>query len=233
MSDPNSSTYIPTAHGSYVHSKPPSEASASSTPQYTTLYFGHSSNLSPRTLQQRCPGSLYIGLALLPGYKFIVSSLGFGNIVPSDDPNDQVYGTLSFLTAQHEQALDRSEEVPKWHAKVKVRVRRVTKFAEEGDDAAAETETVEATTYIDVNHTTVSSGQQASKEYLVWLRKAIEDGTTIGVPKAYFDKYFMQYLPEDEGVGREEKIMMVRTVQTDREDLRFVPREMLGAARKE
>ena len=122
-----------------------------------------------------------------------------------------------------------------------MRVRRVTKFADEGDasdiaaepspssaDLEPEPETVEATTYIDLAHTSISPNQRASKEYLVWLRKAIEDGVTIGVPRAYFDKYFTRYLPEDEGVGREEKIMMVRTVQTDREDLRFVPREMLG-----
>jgi gamma-glutamylcyclotransferase len=197
---------------------------------FTCLYFGFASNLSPRTIQQRCPGSLYVGLGVLKGWRFLISSVGFGNIVRTSQNNafekeavdvDVVYGSLSFLTAQHEVALDKSEEVGVWHEKVKVKVSML-------DENGKEAREVEATTYVDVNHTTEGV---ISKEYLSWMRKAVADGLKIGVPRSYFDKYVMQYLPEDENVGSEDKIMMLRTVQVDKEDLKYVPgdiRKMRG-----
>ena len=183
---------------------------------FTCLYFGFASNLSPRTIQQRCPGSLYVGLATLTGWKFIISEVGFGNIVQTHNDEDVVYGSLSFLTGQHEEALDKSEEVPWWHEKMKLKVKML------GEDGS-EVREVEATTYVDVHHVTPGV---ISKEYLVWMRKAVADGLTAGVPMSYFEEYVMKYLPEDESVGHEEKIMMVRTAQVDKGDLRYVPRDV-------
>ena len=185
---------------------------------YTTLYFGYASNLSPRTLQQRCPGALYIGLALLRQYKFIISQLGFGNIIPSSpQDSDLVYGALFFLTAQHSSALDGSEEIPNWHIKRTVTVHML---GEEGRE-------VEATTYIDVNNQTPGV---ISKEYVMWMRKAIAEGLEMGVPRGYFEKYMDGFLPSGY-VGREEKVVMVRTIKVDKEDLRYVPgdvKKMMG-----
>jgi gamma-glutamylcyclotransferase len=78
--------------------------------QFTTLYFGYSSNLSPITISERCPGSLYIGLALLQDYKWIINSTPYASIIPSR--GNVVYGSLYFLSAASETALDTSEGVP-------------------------------------------------------------------------------------------------------------------------
>ena len=192
---------------------------AAATPNFSCLYFGYDSNISPLTLTQRCPGALHVGLAILPSYKFIINAVGFGTIVPF--PSDHVYGNLYFLTAQHEAALDASEEVPDWHQKISLEVEMVG-----GSDMAGRK--VQATCYVD---TIRKEEGVISKEYVIWLRKAIVDGTASGVPVEYFEKYFRKWLPEDESVGREEEILMVRTAKVDREDLRFVPREMLGSGK--
>ena len=197
--------------------------------QFTCLYFGFASNLSPRTIQQRCPGSIYVGLAVLKGWRFVIGELGFGNIVQSS-PEDEVWGSLSFLTGQHEAALDKSEEINWWHRKMRVKVRRTTGFKEDGKDGDAgseneEGEEVEATTYIDVERT--GEGNM-SKEYIIWMRKAIDDGLKIGVPQSYVDQYLRKFLPEDETVGREDQVLMLRTIQMDKENLAHVPKDILG-----
>lgn len=75
-------------------------------PHFTTVYFGYGSNLSPRTMKQRCPDSLFIGLALLPNYRQIINSTGYANIVPSH--GDEAYGSLCFLSNRDKAALDES-----------------------------------------------------------------------------------------------------------------------------
>ena len=55
--------------------------------RYTCLYFGYASNFSPVTLKQRCPDSLFISLATLPGYRWIINETGYANIIPSSDPD--------------------------------------------------------------------------------------------------------------------------------------------------
>ncbi len=191
-------------------------------PAFTCLYFGFASNLSPRCLQGRCPGSLFVGLAILKGWKFIITSTGFGNIVISGDEKDVVYGALHFLTAQHEAALDKSEEVPGWHQKVKLKVRRVNTL--EGESAETpQGEEIEVLTYVDVERTTAGV---VSKEYIPFMRIAIEDGLKIGVPEAYMEKSLKIWLPEDESVGKEETITMMRTVQMNKEEMGYVPRDL-------
>lgn len=191
---------------------------------FSCLYFGFASNLSPRTLQQRCPGSLYVGLAVLKGWRFIISEVGFGNIVPGSE-DDEVWGTLHFLTHQSEAALDQSEEVPSWHQKKKLKVTRLMHSRGEGEKA--EGEEVEATTYVDVDRTTEG---MISKEYVIWMRKAIEDGLKCGVSQSYVDRYLTKFLPEDKDVGKEDQVMMIRTIQFDKNNLSYVPKDLLDHA---
>ncbi len=200
---------------------------------FTTLYFGFASNLSPRTLQSRCPGSLYVGFAILWGYKFIISEVGFGNIIPAE-ANDVVYGSLYFLTAAHEKSLDQAEMhkvdggKKTWHIKRRLTVRRVESEIDGCTNLLGE---VEAMTYIDVDHTAEGV---VSKENLTFLRRAVDDGVQSGIPREHFEKYWKNYLPEDESVGRQETITMVRTGAMDREDSsRYVPKEMLRMAGKD
>lgn len=194
------------------------------TPNFSCLYFGFASNLSPRTLQQRCPGALYVGLAVLKQWKFIISDVGFGNIVAGSS-DDIVYGNLYFLTKQHEDALDKSEEVPKWHRKLKLKLKMVV--PNEASEGWKDGQEVEATCYIDTNH---GSEGVISKEYLVWMRKAIADGMEFSkIPADYFERYMSKFLPENDEVGHEDKIVMIRTIEQEgyKHNLRHVPTWML------
>lgn len=199
----------------------PQDFSVDNEQQFSCVYFGFASNLSPRSLQQRCPGSIYIGLARLHGWRFIVTELGFGNIILGDE-SDEVYGSLHFLTKQHEAALDKSEEVPSWHEK---RTFKVTRAPARGMEVFPSGEELNVMTYVDVQRT---KDGNISKEYIFLMRKAVSDGTQIGVPPDYFQKYWAKYLPEDASVGTEDRVVMQRTVQVDREDTRYVPRELLN-----
>lgn len=202
----------------------PDTAADEPTPNFSCLYFGFASNLSSRSLQQRCPGSLYVGLGVLEGWKFIISELGFGNIVPGEK-DDVVYGALYFLTPQHEAALDKSEEVPNWHRKFSKKV-KMLRDGDGGADGWRNGREVDATCYIDTVRT--SEGRM-SKEYIVLMRKAIADGLHLGVPADYFERYMSKFLPEGADVGQEEKLIMLRTVQHDKNDLQYVPSWLLGA----
>lgn len=192
--------------------------------QFSCLYFGFASNLSPRSIQQRCPGALHVGFAVLKGWRFYISTLGFGNIQRGTD-GDEVYGSLSFLTGRDEAALDKSEEVPTWHRKMKLTVKKLpeVKPGEQFDSAAPAGDMIEVTTYVDVER--LAAGP-ISKEYIPFMRKAIADGLRCGVPDAYVDKYLAPCLPVDEGVGKED-LMMLRTNQFDQSDLHYVPRDLL------
>lgn len=188
--------------------------------QYTCLYFGYASNLSPRTMKQRCPDSLFISLARLPGWRWMINETGYANIVPGD-AEDEVWGSLCFLSHRDEMALDESEGVPWMYEKKKLKVRRVPQ-AQAGQEwrTSDAGEEVEATAYVDVQR--LSEGR-IEKEYIVWVRKAVEDAFQCGMPQVYVDKYIAKYLPErsPEDIPDRE-IMMVRTLQNKGDDL--IPR---------
>jgi gamma-glutamylcyclotransferase len=170
------------AHNRY---NPPVEAEA----EFSAVYFGYGSNLSPRTLKQRCPDSLFIGLARLDDYRWQINSTGYANIVPS--PGDVVYGSLCFLSNRDETALDESEGVPWLYEKHTLKVTRCGPGATEGQG-----DTLDAMTYVDVQR--VEAGQ-INKEYVYWMNMAI----------SYAEKYLRPFVPERKG---EPEIMMVRTM---------------------
>jgi gamma-glutamylcyclotransferase len=197
---------------------------------FTALYFGFATNLSPRTFQSRCPGSLYVGIARLKGYRFIIHEHGFGNIVPSKDEKDKVYGALYFMTRANERAMDQGELETESDEKRTVKVQRL----EMGDAGLKEIDgaEVDATTYVNVRFTT--AGTMVSKENLTFLRRAIDDGLKCGVPKRYFDEHWKKYMPEDESVGRQDEITMVRTTGMDQDDsAKYVPRDLGRLAGKQ
>ncbi len=72
-------------------------------------YFAYGSNLSVRQMQLRCPGHQRVGVGVLRGHRWIISSHGYANVVPS--PPDAVWGVVYDLTEADEQALDRYEGV--------------------------------------------------------------------------------------------------------------------------
>ncbi len=168
---------------------------------YTALYFGYSSNLSPITMKQRCPDSLYIGIAVVKDYKWIINSTSYASIMPS--PGDVVYGSLYFLSGRDEKALDTSEGVPWLYEKQYLPVHRII-------DGKEEEKSVDALAYVDVQR--LEEGT-IEPDYVVWVYKAIEQGKKAGVPSDYVEKYLRPWVGEVENL---QEINMVRTIPAEK-----------------
>ncbi|KAJ9603350.1 hypothetical protein H2200_012128 [Cladophialophora chaetospira] len=170
------------------------QTSSSAMTDFSCVYFGYGSNLSPRTMKQRCPDSLFIGLAELKDWKWIINETGYANIIPS--PGDVVYGSLCFLSKRDEMALDESEGIPWLYEKQTLPVKRLLTDAEKSSDWGTGGDVqVHAAAYVDVQRATVG---KIEKEYVVWVKKAIDDGITAGMPKEYAEKYLVPFLPTDD-----------------------------------
>lgn len=75
----------------------------------SVLYFAYGSNMSPRQMRTRCPGSRAAGVAELAGWRFIITKRGTANIVKA--AGGRVYGTLWHCLPSHLEMLDRYEAV--------------------------------------------------------------------------------------------------------------------------
>lgn len=216
--DPEAGTTVAqdAGHSAAEGTQPISSSSAMA--DFSCVYFGYGSNLSPRTMKQRCPDSLFIGLAELKDWKWMINGTGYANIVPS--AGDVVYGSLCFLSKRDEMALDESEGVPWLYEKQTLPVSRVLTDAEKSSDwGTGGAIQVQAIAYVDVQRTTVG---KIEREYVVWVKKAIEDGLTAGMPKEYAEKYIVPFLPKDD--GKLADIMMVRTSRFGEHSAGLVPR---------
>ena len=185
--------------------------------RFSCVYFGYASNLSPVTMKQRCPGALYVGLGVLKGWKWMINETGYANIIPGND-EDEVYGSLCFLPRRDELALDESEGVPWLYEKKTVKVTRLLSDEEEKEYGGQVPE-VEAMTYVDVQRLTEG---KIEREYIVWIKKAIEEGTKCGMPASYAEKYIKRFLPTD--YDPNPNIMMVRTMQFGEQTAGLLPR---------
>jgi gamma-glutamylcyclotransferase (GGCT)/AIG2-like uncharacterized protein YtfP len=74
-------------------------------------YFAYGSNMAGTQMFQRCPGCRTLGRAQLQGYRWIISTRGFANIIRSE--NEVVEGVLYAISAADEAALDEHEGVAK------------------------------------------------------------------------------------------------------------------------
>ncbi|KAI8961939.1 hypothetical protein F5Y11DRAFT_366257 [Daldinia sp. FL1419] len=77
------------------------------------LYFAYGSNLSSEQMRERCPLSTPIGLAYLPGWKWIINKRGYANIVQDKtDTTSGVFGVVYHMDPGDEESLDQCEGVP-------------------------------------------------------------------------------------------------------------------------
>jgi gamma-glutamylcyclotransferase len=73
------------------------------------LYFAYGSNMWNTQMKKRCPHSKKIGIARLPGHRWIISARGYANIVESVE--DEVEGILFEISQSDEKSLDKCEGV--------------------------------------------------------------------------------------------------------------------------
>lgn len=79
--------------------------------QLDRKYFAYGSNMDPRQMECRCPGSVPLGIYRLIGYRFIINNCGVATIVP--DENGEVVGIVWSINEEHELTLDKKEGVAK------------------------------------------------------------------------------------------------------------------------
>ena len=73
------------------------------------MYFAYGSNMCIRQMNERCPDNSKIGIGQLSGYRWIISTRGYANVVKS--PDDDVWGVIYEISIQDEAKLDGYEGV--------------------------------------------------------------------------------------------------------------------------
>ena len=73
------------------------------------FYFAYGSNMWAKQMQDRCPHHRLVGLGSLKGYRWIISSRGYANVVKS--PPSMVFGVVYEISDSDERYLDRYEGV--------------------------------------------------------------------------------------------------------------------------
>lgn len=74
-----------------------------------SLYFAYGSNMPAEQIQERCPDHRRVGPGILKGYRWIISSRGYANIVQSS--SDVVHGFVYVISDSDELRLDAKEGV--------------------------------------------------------------------------------------------------------------------------
>lgn len=69
-----------------------------------TLYFAYGANMERGAMARRCPGAQALGIAVLPGYRFVINADRYASVVPT--PGAAVHGVLWRLTARDLAALN-------------------------------------------------------------------------------------------------------------------------------
>ncbi|GAB7351274.1 hypothetical protein MBLNU459_g1692t1 [Dothideomycetes sp. NU459] len=64
----------------------------------STLYFGYGSNLWLHQMAQRCPSSTYLGIARLDGYRWMINSRGYANVVQVSNSTTSTTATTTTTT---------------------------------------------------------------------------------------------------------------------------------------
>jgi len=81
-----------------------------------TKYFAYGSNMLPEQMDERCPGSVPIGVATLAGWRFVINDRGVASI--AKDEASEVIGVVWEITEEHEETLDGFEGVADdWYCK--------------------------------------------------------------------------------------------------------------------
>lgn len=141
-------------------------------------YFAYGSNMWRAQMRERCPQSRLLGPATLHGYRFIINTRGYANIVA--DLQGVVPGVLYAISATDEAALDGFEGVAQGnYCKALVPVQR-------------DGETVIALVYIDA----IDEEGQPKPEYIKRINAAIVDAK---LPEAYIAAVIRRFVPETPG----------------------------------
>ncbi|KAF2835218.1 hypothetical protein M501DRAFT_982369 [Patellaria atrata CBS 101060] len=178
------------------------------------LYYGYGSNMWLYQMANRCPTSSFVGIARLPGYRWIINDRGYANIVltsksASSGPGekseeDEVWGMVYTLKGKDEKRLDRNEGVPYCYVKddtIEVALWKSDKDKNGGFiDIKEPSKDVKVLVYIDRDRV---EPDNPKKEYIYRMNMAIADAVAYGIPQDYVDKVMRPFIPKDEAKDQE------------------------------
>jgi hypothetical protein len=72
-------------------------------------YIAYGSNMCRMQMAERCPAARPLGVAALPGRRFLINRQGYATLVAT--PAERAYGLVWALDAEDEASLDRYENV--------------------------------------------------------------------------------------------------------------------------
>jgi gamma-glutamylcyclotransferase len=179
--------------------------SATSNVSAGTLYFSYGSNMWLDKVARRCPHSEFIGIARLPGYRWIINARGSANVIQVSTPNnaeskktqqpledittDAVWDLVYHLTPADDAKLDIREHVPDnftkemlptqyWPGNIcKAPFDSATEYK---IDVAKTLENVDMLVYVSRLGPT---DNRPRDEYIVRMNEGISDALKVGVPK--------------------------------------------------
>ena len=148
--------------------------------QNAKLYFAYGSNMSRDQMSARCPNSEYRGIAYLTGWKFLINSRGYANIVHTAIDSDRVWGLLYWIYPDDEGSLDAYEGVPWAYGKHMHLVESPT-----CEEVGKMGRLREALVYVDEKRMTEGC---IKKEYVRRMERAVTEAVESGVPRDYADR---------------------------------------------
>jgi gamma-glutamylcyclotransferase len=149
-------------------------------------YFAYGSNLSIAQMTQRCPDSIFVGIAQLHDYKWIINERGHANVVKQGNskPSGHVVWGLVFNISEDDVALlDKYESVPELYVKEALEVDFWPANSPDGTtDTQWEPETLVNLVYVDKIRTTEAD---IRSEYIYRMSYGLSDALKSGIPEEY------------------------------------------------
>ena len=138
-------------------------------------YFAYGSNLWLEQMQRRCPGYRAVGIGFLRGFRWIISTRGYANIIKSEP--DEVRGVIYEISESDECGLDECEGV------------HCGAYRKELMMIEAEGQCVECLVYVDP----VEQEGEPKQEYIERINKGVLDSK---MPVDYIDRYVRKFIPQ-------------------------------------
>ena len=141
-----------------------------------TMYFAYGSNLSFSQMDERCSDYIQMGMGILHGYRWIISSRGYANVVKSEP--DYVMGRIYKISKSDESSLDKSEAVAAVYSGYDKKILPIT----------ADSVSYDCLVYVDP----VTQEGPPKNEYVNRINLGLADSE---FPTAYVEKYIRSKIP--------------------------------------
>ncbi len=152
-------------------------------------------------MRLRCSTSRYIGVGRLTGFRWIINGRGYANVVPSNEPQNVVYGLIYNLTPKDVEALDINEGVPYAYTKETMQVELWKSLDEISSVSRNYWANADVTKPGDMSDMLVYIDRQRIQEdkpkaeYVHRMNKGIADAVALGVPVTYVEEHMRPFIP--------------------------------------